>query len=234
MKIQKAKAVFAPPVHLTLKSSNAKTGPIPVSTTGAETCPAACPLRGGGCYANSGPLALHWQKVSSRARGVAWAEFCNAIQAFPANTLWRHNQAGDLPGHGNDIDAAALLDLVAANQGRRGFTYTHNPPTPRNADKIRAANRAGFTVNLSGNNPRHADKLAALKIGPVVCIVPDATTTKTPGGLPIEICPAQTDTTGQKNCLSCQKCQKQNRSTVIGFIPHGTQKRKAATVAGKV
>jgi len=220
-------------IHLTYKSSNAKTGPIPVSTTGAETCPTVCPLRGGGCYANTGPLALHWGKVSTGERKTPWAAFCDAVRAFPAGTLWRHNQAGDLPGHGNTIDAAALFDLMAANRGRRGFTYTHKPPTARNADKIRAANRAGFTVNLSGNNPHHADKLAALKIGPVVCLVPDATTTKTPGGLPIEICPAQTDATGQTNCLNCQKCQKQNRGTIIGFIPHGTQKRKAATVAAK-
>ena len=220
-------------VHLTYKSANTKTGPIPVSTTGAETCPTVCPLRGGGCYANSGPLALHWGKVSTGERKTPWRAFCDAVRAFPANTLWRHNQAGDLPGHGNDIDAAALFDLMAANRGRRGFTYTHKPPTPRNADKIRAANRAGFTVNLSGNNPAHADKLAALKIAPVVCLVPDATTTKTPGGLLIEICPAQTDTTGQTNCLNCQKCQKQNRGAIIGFIPHGTQKKQATTVAGK-
>ena len=220
-------------IHLTYKSSNAKTGPIPVSTTGAETCPTACPLRGGGCYANGGPLAIHWAKVSTGERKMPWRAFCDAVAAFPAGTLWRHNQAGDLPGIGNAIDAAALFDLMAANRGRRGFTYTHKPPTPRNQDKIKAANRAGFTVNLSGNNPAHADKLAALKIGPVVCLVPDATTTKTPDGLTIEICPAQTDATGQVNCLNCQKCQKQNRGTVIGFIPHGTQKRKAATVAAK-
>jgi len=214
-------------------SQNTKTGPIPVSTTGADTCPTACPLRGGGCYANTGPLALHWRKVSTGEGKIPWAAFCDAVAAFPTGTLWRHNQAGDLPGRGNEINADALFDLMAANRGRRGFTYTHKPPTPRNRDKIRAANSAGFTVNLSGNNPAHADKLAALKIGPVVCLVPDANTTKTPGGLPIEICPAQTDATGQTNCLNCQKCQKQNRREIIGFIPHGTQKKQAATVAGK-
>ena len=36
----------APPmVHLTLSSSNIKTGPIPVTTSGRSTCPDACPLK---------------------------------------------------------------------------------------------------------------------------------------------------------------------------------------------
>ena len=220
-------------VHLTPKSRNTKTGPIPVSTTGAETCPRTCPLRGGGCYANGGPLALHWAKVSAGERKMPWAAFCDAVAAFPAGTLWRHNQAGDLPGQWDYIDANALFDLLAANRGRRGFTYTHKPPTPRNAEKIKAATAAGFVVNLSANNPAHADKLAALKVGPVVCVLPDATTTQTPGGLPIEICPAQTDTTGQVNCLTCQKCQNKNRREIIGFVAHGSQKTAAQLVARK-
>ena len=220
-------------VHLTPKSRNTKTGPIPVSTTGAETCPRTCPLRGGGCYANGGPLALHWAKVSAGERKMPWAAFCDAVAAFPAGTLWRHNQAGDLPGQWDYIDANALFDLLAANRGRRGFTYTHKPPTPRNAEKIKAANAAGFVVNLSANNPAHADKLAALKVGPVVCVLPAATTTQTPGGLPIEICPAQTDTTGQVNCLTCQKCQNKNRREIIGFVAHGSQKTAAQLVARK-
>ena len=58
-------------VHLVRKSRNGKTGPIPVSTTSGDTCPNACPLKGSGCYAKSGPLGMHWQKVSSGARGTA-------------------------------------------------------------------------------------------------------------------------------------------------------------------
>ncbi len=48
-------------VHLTSKSSNAKTGPIPVSTSTAAWCPDSCPLKGAGCYGNGGPLAIQWK-----------------------------------------------------------------------------------------------------------------------------------------------------------------------------
>ena len=48
-----------------------------------------------------------------------WDGFTKQIAALPADTLWRHNQAGDLPGVGDAIDADAFVALVEANKGRR-------------------------------------------------------------------------------------------------------------------
>jgi len=42
--------------HIVEKSSNRKTGPIPVTTSPVETCPTSCPLKNNGCYAEGGPL----------------------------------------------------------------------------------------------------------------------------------------------------------------------------------
>ena len=47
------------------------------------------------------------------------------IAALPVNDLWRHNQAGDLPGDGELIDKPKLRQLIKANHGKRGFTYSH-------------------------------------------------------------------------------------------------------------
>jgi len=68
--------------------------------------------------------------------------------------LWRHNEAGDLPGEGDDIDVPKLRALVQANRGKRGFTYTHKPvlDNPQNAVAIKCANQNGFTVNLSADS----------------------------------------------------------------------------------
>ena len=109
-------------VHLTLKSANAKTGPIPVSTTERASCPHDCNVRDA-CYAASGPLALHWNAVSAGQRGTDWATFTNTIGQLPAGQLWRHNQAGDLPVAGGTVDAVKLGQLVAA-------TTTANTTTP--------------------------------------------------------------------------------------------------------
>lgn len=218
--------------HLTLKSDNGKTGPIPVSTSPASTCPDSCPLKSGGCYAKSGPLKLHWDAVSDNQRGVYWAEFISAIKSLPANQLWRHNQAGDLPGCSDSIDATALAELARANAGKRGFTYTHKPPTKENLRAIKAARKAGFIVNLSANSPAHADKL--LKHGlPVVTVLPTEAiahkSAKTPNGAQIIVCPA---TRSEKvNCSTCGLCQKAERPFVIGFPAHGTSKKKADFIA---
>lgn len=220
-------------VHLTMKSHNEKTGPIPVSTTTAKTCPASCPFqKRNGCYAEGGPLAIHWRKVTEGELGTDWETFCGKVAALPEGQLWRHNQAGDLPGEGDAIDAALLGDLVMANVGRRGFTYTHKPMTTEaNRDAVRRANLNGFTVNLSANNLRHADELSALDVGPVAAVLPEDApeTLTTPEGRKVVVCPAITGKS--PNCAACGLCQKANRKVIVGFPAHGASKRKASAIA---
>ena len=223
--------------HLTESSSNAKTGPIPVSTSSWSTCPDSCPLKSNGCYV-IGPVFFHWREVSNGRRGTTLDVFADAIRKLPRGQLWRHNQAGDLPGENQAIDAAALGKLVAANVGRRGYTYTHKPvldsqggAAAANREAIAAANRAGFTINLSANGLKHADKLAALGIAPVTTLCPDEVPENrlTPDGRKVVICPAQTRE--NVTCASCGLCQKANRTCIVGFLPHGSQKKKALEVA---
>lgn len=220
--------------HLTLKSSNAKTGPIPVSTTSAKTCPPSCPFNNkNGCYADSGPLALHWRKVTDGDRGVDFNAFCASIASLPDQQLWRHNQAGDLPGIGSRINASQLRKLIAANKDKNGFTYTHKPLTAANSALISEANKNGFTVNLSGNNPAHADTLADTGVGPVVTVMPEnaAALSYTPKGRRIVICPAQTR--DNVSCASCKLCARNRNGMIVGFRAHGTSKRKADLVASQ-
>lgn len=223
-------------VHLTPRSRNAKTGPIPVSTTGQSTCPDVCPFKAGGCYAKGGPLAMHWRKVGAGIAGTDWSTFCESVKALPEGQLWRHNQAGDLPGDGVTIDALAMTELVHANARRKGFTYTHYPVTgvstaeAANRREVQHANGAGFTVNLSANNPAHADALADLGVGPVVTVLPAEQTenTTTPKGRKVVVCPAtQRD---DVSCATCKLCSRQ-RDVIVGFPAHGASKRKASRVA---
>lgn len=204
-------------VHITLKSANAKTGPIPVSTTTRASCPTDCAMASA-CYAASGPLALHWNKVTAGARGTDWTTFTQAIAQLPDGQLWRHNQAGDLPRN-----PVLIGQLVHANSGRRGFTYTHHRDAAT-LGWIRHANAWGFTVNLSANDLADADYLAEKQCGPVVVVLPSTTTenTKTPAGRTVVVCPAtQRDNV---SCATCQLCARQ-RDVIVGFPGHGTRKR---------
>ena len=228
---------MSPTFHLTRSSSNEKTGPIPVSTSPSSTCPDSCPLKGNGCMV-IGPFKWHWDKVSRGERGSPWETFLDELRTIPKGQLWRHNQAGDLPGDNEQILPEFLKDLVKANQGRKGFTYTHKPvldeqagPVESNRAAIKEANANGFTINLSANGLNHADRLAALGIGPVCTILPDQNPVNrtTPQGRKVVICPAQTrDNT---TCASCGLCQRADRSVIVGFMPHGSQQKRALAIA---
>jgi hypothetical protein len=175
------------------------------------------------CYADSGPLALHWRAVSAGTRGTDWGQFTQAIAALPDGQFWRHNQAGDLPQAGGTVDAVKLGQLVAANQGKRGFTYSHHRDSASLA-WIKHANAWGFTVNLSANDLADADALADTECGPVVVVVPSTMTenTKTPKGRSVVICPAtQRD---DVSCATCQLCQRQ-RAAIVAFPAHGSRHR---------
>jgi len=217
--------------RFTRKSRNAKTGPIPVTTTEQKSCPKICPLKNNGCYADGGPLAIVWRETASL--GISLGELCKSIRALPDGQLWRHNQAGDLPHTRGEISFNAVSRLIEANTGKRGFTYTHHEPdTPENARIIQRANKHGFTINLSANTPAHADKLVALGIAPVVAVLPeDHTSPKqfTPGGNPIVVCPV---VTGKRaSCAECKLCAVSNRKSIIGFPAHGMRKRAANDIA---
>jgi hypothetical protein len=214
-------------------SRNEKTGPIFVTTTSADTCPDACPFKKAGCYADGGPLAIHWRAVSEGKRGDAFDSFLAKLEdKIPAGALWRMNQAGDLPGQGDSLDVQSLAKLVRANGNRRGFTYTHKPlATPEEQDAVRRANDAGFTVNLSANSAAHADKLAALGIGPVVAVLPadQTTNSRTPEGRKIVVCPATVR--DDVSCATCGLCAIASRDAIVGFPAHGASKRKADAIA---
>ena len=208
---------------LTKRSSNKKTGPIPVSTTTPESCPIACPLKEKGCYAKGGPLRIVWERSRN---ALSQIEFFAAVKQIPENMLWRHNQAGDLlKVAGEKINFDFLKGLVAANKGKKGFTYTHHDTKIKeNRDAIKFANDNGFTVNLSANSMREVDDLVALDIGPVVTIVPSHFTEnfETEKNR-VVICPAtQNDYT---TCATCQLCQKAKRKFVIAFPAHGSAKK---------
>ena len=213
--------------HFSPCSRNAKTGPIPTSTTAADTCPRSCPMFST-CYAKGGPQAMHWNKVTNRERGRTLRNLCDHVSALPENQVWRHNVSGDLPGTGERINGRQLQLLVNANAGKRGFTYTHKrPEVADNAAHIARANRDGFTINLSANTLAETDEYLALDIGPVVTVLPADQTenTRTPNGARVVVCPAtQRD---DVTCATCKLCQVRDRGVVIGFPVHGSRKRQA-------
>lgn len=218
--------------HFTRISGNRKLGGLPASTTSSDSCPTRCSFtNGGGCYGEGGPVALHWKAVDARTRGGSLEKFVTDVKALPKHQLWRHNQVGDLPGDGVNIDAAALEQIVKANKGKHGFTFTHyDPLIPDNAKAISRANAAGFAINLSAETLAQADEYADLWIAPVVTVLPASAKRnhKTPQGRTVTVCPAsiRDDVT----CAHCAMCSEITRTHIIGFPAHGSGKVKVEKV----
>ena len=219
--------------HITLKSKNAKVGKMPVTTSTATTCPTSCPFKSNGCYAYGYPLKGHWDKVTEGERGDDWSTFISKIKDLPAGSKWRHNQAGDLPGDMEKLDGKKCIDLAKANEGKRGFTYTHYDVLDnfQNAIIVNGMNHLGFTVNVSANNLDHADKLCDMDIAPVATVLPidQTTNTVTPKGRKVVVCPATFK--DDVSCSSCMLCEKRDRNIIVGFPAHGTSKKKASAIA---
>lgn len=201
---------------------------MPVSTSHKGTCPNACPLKAHGCYASAGHLNIHWTKVSNGERGGDWSAFLAAVKSISRGEMWRHNQAGDLVGANDCIDRNALVELVNANKGKRGYSYTHYPLTTENIECIQMANANGFALNVSTNHIDEVD--SAIETGlPVVTILPEIkggyknrvlTTAK---GNKVLVCPNSINKT--VTCKNCQLCLNSNRKYAIGFEAHGVGKK---------
>jgi len=220
--------------HVTRVSSNKKTGPIPVTTTSKNSCPSTCPLIDAGCYAKSGPLALHWSKVSDsqEKRSIDESEFLTVIKSLPKGQLFRHNQAGDLPHVNGEILPEFVGKLLKAAKGKRGFTYTHHDLNSNdNLRIVQDCNLEGFTVNHSADNVKAAIKAyKRFSNVPVVTLLPlEAPNVQTVDNVKIVACPAEKS--DKISCSNCALCAIPDRDYVIGFRVHGTQKKKANIIA---
>jgi len=216
-----------PQVALTKVSSNIKTGPIPTSTSSRETCPTTCPFYDKGCYAKAGPQNIHWGKVTTKQRGYTWLDFINQVKRIQKNQLWRHNVSGDLPHNNGDIDYIKLRQLIDANKGKKGFTYSHHILNEHNIIALQNANSLGFTVNVSTESVEYADKVMTEYSLPAVAVVNSNQTDRfyrTKSGRKVITCPA----TIHENvtCATCGLCQQYFfRDYIIAFPAHGNAKK---------
>ena len=199
----------------------------------------------GGCYAEGGPLRIHWDKISRGEKGTDLNDLCHRIAKLPRNQLWRYGQAGDLPGVGDQIDHKGLLALAKANNNRPVIAFTHKPATEDNLSALKDANDLGFPVNLSADNLVEADELSDTGLNTVV-VLDEAYGRRTsrgewsetlgeyrqriadlprhtPAGRKVAICPA---TYMDTRCIDCRACStKGKRASVIGFPAHGVRKK---------
>jgi hypothetical protein len=208
-----------------LSAGNSKTGAMLLVRAPRSTCPESCGLKGNGCYAFNFPLVLHWMKQEQT--GVDFATVLYAVRTLPKKALWRLFEAGDFePSSENPelISPSQVVSLLAANNGKRGFGYTHYPVLP-NLEVLQLMNSSGLTINASADSLEQAGAYFSLGLPTVVVVAEKFPKDSVVDGVRVVVCPNQS-TPSKPTCLQCQMCQKPDRDYVIGFRTHGTKKRK--------
>ena len=213
--------------HFVPKSGNKKTGFMPVTYNSRLSCPDSCIFKNNGCYANNHHIRLNWDKVTSGERGGSFKELLNNIKALKPGTIWRACVAGDIPSNNKgEISRTYIKGITEANQGLKGYTYTHNRlDIGENISLLKTANKQGFTVNISTESEAAADN-AVLNNLPTVIVVKSTEARRTwltKNKNRILVCPAQTN---GANCIDCQLCQHRPKNLIIAFKAHGNQARK--------
>ena len=216
-------------VTITKVSGNGKTGPITTTRTERGSCPTTCPFYSAGCYAMLGRERMQWDRLNRSETGVNWNEFVSQIRRIvPNGVLWRHNTAGDLPHNDGNIDYLKLRQLIMANKGKKGFTYSHHVLNEHNIIALQNANMMGFTVNASCESVDDADRVMSEHNIPAVAVVHSEESRRfftTSSGRKVITCPAALHP-GKVTCATCGLCQLADRKFVIAFPAHGASKRK--------
>lgn len=217
--------------HVSPRSGNDKTGPMVVTMSSQDTCPNRCPFKGNGCYAESGPLFWHWSEVTKGRKGDDWDTFLVRLKLALLSSkvsIWRHNQAGDLPVTPQGfVNWTRVHHLAALCQqtGKRGFTYSHHDICPSGAQEV---GDRGFVINASCETEEKADRLKRQGLQ-VALVLPSSAAGgprnwKTRGGNTVTLCPAYyTDIT----CAECKLCASNHpKRAIVGFPAHGNRKKK--------
>jgi hypothetical protein len=117
---------------------------------------------------------------------------------------------------------------VAANKGRKGYTYTHHVLNTENLEIIKEANNNGFTISASCESVEVADQVMTEHGIPAVAVVPSTESRRffaTTNGRKCVVCPAKIH--DNVTCATCGICANADRSVIVCFPSHGTAKKKA-------
>lgn len=209
-------------VHLVAQSSNSKTGPMPVSYRGKDTCPTSCPFLGNGCYGDGRLFALAHKFRQSltldRAREILAKRKANA-------RYLRDRVVGDILTPDGKVDWQYLtaISLLGRHASLTVFGYTHAWRLLRKRDVARLA-KLGYVMNASCETPRQVSQAISLGMPAVITSGTIAESTMIDGRRVIT-CPAQTR--DDVTCATCGLCAKTDRKVIIRFIPHGPSRKRA-------
>ena len=216
---------------VTQRSANAKTGPVSVTYQATVSC-VDCPLRGAGCYAETGMVALHKRRLdaavrASKASPTRQAQHeARGIDALRAvGQGLRIHTSGDCPTTESARIVADAAGRFMARGGGKAWSYTHA--------WRRVSRRAWGAVSVLASVETLDDAVRAMRRGWATArVVPSFTSDRAwiERGIRWIPCPAQTR--DDVTCDSCRLCWDDAKlraiSAGVAFEAHGSARKKAA------
>jgi len=217
------------------RTENRKLGNVVVVSSSPKTCPLNCEFKNNGCYAEYGPISLHWRRIDQK--GINCSDLCNEINNLPVYLPIRFWDAGDFPGNGitlNRKECIQIGNVIKKRTETKNYAYTHyDMNIQENRTVVRMLLRRNLIANIS-TTMYQADNLLNKYNFPVVIVAPEPCS-QTPSGHKIVMCPNQmaklNKQDGVLTCDKCLLCAQWPRDYAIGFLPHGTNKNKVLAIA---
>lgn len=217
--------------HVVQWSANEKIGKVSTTYLATVSC-VDCPLKGAGCYAEHGMVALHKRRLDAavRARKASPARQAQAeadgIDALKARGQGlRLHTSGDCPTEESARIVADAAERFMARGGGKAWTYTHA--------WRRVTRKSWGSVSILASVETLADAKRAMRRGWATArVVPTFPSDKAwhEGGVRWIPCPAQTR--DNVTCESCRLCWDDAKLRTIGagvaFDAHGSARKQAA------
>lgn len=226
------------PVKVVALSANAKVGKVAATYVGTNSCPKSCPLKGNGCYYETG---LFTRKINQQLNDASAGMSVNMLAAREAKAIdatlpkdakgraLRLHVGGDARTNGAAMMLAGAADRWLDRNGGPVWTYTH---AWRNVDRD---SWGRVSVLASGESAHDAQHAWEMGYAPAI-VVPKFESKKAfkLGDTTLIPCPAQTH--DDIKCTDCKLCWNadalQARKAGIAFEAHGSQRKRALKVIG--
>jgi undecaprenyl pyrophosphate synthase len=210
-------------------TGNRKTGEMPTTARGMETCPKSCPFlppaKGGqaegGCYA-TGRISA---QVANSVRAYSPSEAQAVIDRSARSARYlRDRVVGEPSSNGEEVDMEYLRSVakLATDNNLVPFGYTHmwRRFAPQQQEELQ---RLNYVMNASVESIADAEE--AVRRGWRVFLVNDDVPNNTKiAGRVFRQCPEQTH---GLTCAQCGLCARQGRRVEIVERVHGTARQKA-------
>lgn len=211
------------------KSGNAKTGKVAATYAPQSTCPTVCPLRGSGCYAESGNIRYTLARLDHTADSLAVAM---------AEAEGIDNLKGDIPlrvhvvGDCSDNASANIVGSAMRRYEQKGsfaWTYTHA------WRDVPHSEWDGANVLASLENPADIPLARSQGYSPAIVVqAHESDKAYYVDGQKVIPCPEQTKGITCADCGLCARFGKSADSPAIAFAIHGARKGAASlAIQGK-